>query len=129
MSTVLRATQSVVWWHHWHHKPLVILFVTRLSYCSGRVFYDHDFAEIFFMQGRLVMSLGKPQQKNLVAVENGGFSAYTTTSPVVVSKASAWAVGSIWVSKASVLEQHKNSLQRTRSMSTVRHKEKRRFQR
>jgi hypothetical protein len=74
------------------------------------VFYDHDFAEIFFMQGRVVMSLGKPQQKSLVAVDNGGFSAYTTTSPAVVSKADAWAVDSIWVSKASVLEQHEQSV-------------------
>ena len=76
----------------------------------GRVFFDHDFAEIFFMQGRLVMSLGKPQQNSLVAVDNGGFSAYTTTSPVVVSTANAWAVDSIWVSKASVLEQHWKSV-------------------
>jgi hypothetical protein len=75
-----------------------------------RVFYDHDFAEIFFMQGRVVMSLGKKQQSALVTVDNGGFSAYTTSSPVVVSKANAWSVGSIWVSKASVLEQHARSL-------------------
>lgn len=83
-----------------------------MLFFSGRVFYDHDFAEIFFMQGRLVMSLGKPQLRSLVAVENGGFSAYTTTSPVVVSKANAWGVESIWVSKASVLEQHEKSLDR-----------------
>ena len=53
---------------------------------------------------------GKKQLSSLMAVENGGFSAYTTAADVVVSKASAWAVGSIWVSKASVLEQHEKSL-------------------
>ena len=85
-------------------------YASCVSSLSVRVFYDHDFAEIFFMQGRVVMSIGKKQLSSLMAVENGGFSAYTTAADVVVSKASAWAVGSIWVSKASVLEQHERSL-------------------
>ena len=86
------------------------LYASCVSSLSVRVFYDHDFAEIFFMQGRVVMSIGKKQLSSLVTVENGGFAAYTTAADVVVSKASAWAVGSIWVSKASVLEQHEKSL-------------------
>eukprot|EP01050_Picozoa_sp_SAG11_P009124 SAG11_NODE_839_length_6916_cov_7.427314_3_plen_173_part_00 len=74
-----------------------------------RVFYDHDFLEVFFMQGRTVMSLGK-KQANVETVANGGFGVYTTNAAATVSSATAWSVGSIWVSKATVLEQHAYSL-------------------
>ena len=74
-----------------------------------RLFWDHDFVEIFFQQGRAVLSVGA-KQANVRAVENGGFGVYTTDAAVMINSAKAWSVGSIWVSKAAVLAQHEASL-------------------
>ena len=60
-----------------------------------RVFYDSDFAEVFFMQGRVVMSLGQ-KEANVRSVENGVFAAYTTVGPALMPRAEAWAVKPIW---------------------------------
>jgi sucrose-6-phosphate hydrolase SacC (GH32 family) len=66
-----------------------------------RVFFDGHFAEVFFMSGRVAMTVAIP------ATKSSGFtvvadSAAGTGSPVSVARAYAYHMNSIWISKGDV---------------------------
>jgi sucrose-6-phosphate hydrolase SacC (GH32 family) len=61
-----------------------------------RIFYDNGLAEVFFMQGRVVMTL------KISATARAGFAIYSGGAAVEVVSASAWQVGSIWVPRKEI---------------------------
>ena len=63
-----------------------------------RVFFDGHFSEIFFMNGRVAMTVG------IQATKSSGFTIFVEgTEAVEVSGAEAWHMGSIWVPKTELL--------------------------
>lgn len=66
-----------------------------------RVFFDSHVAEIFFMNGRVAMTVGIP------ATRHSGFTIFAEgRDSVEVSGVEAWHMGSIWVPKSEQLQPH-----------------------
>eukprot|EP01050_Picozoa_sp_SAG11_P005209 SAG11_NODE_358_length_10235_cov_5.689917_7_plen_109_part_00 len=64
-----------------------------------RVFFDGHITEIFFMGGRVAMTVG------IKATESSGFTIFAEGAEAVeVSGVEAWHMGSIWVPKSEQVD-------------------------
>lgn len=74
------------------HSPVS---VNNEVHFSDQLFFDGHFAEVFFMGGRVAMTVAIP------ATKSAGFTAFAD-SAVLVSRAHAFHMNTIWVSKAEL---------------------------